>query len=560
MDISKVDLNYIELFALAYSIAEDIFGVEPVKANTKKQRQIRKWVKKTYINQNDLPQKVLGFVGDSKSDEEVIEFLAECSRCIEEKGTWKHQLLEKVTVDFTQDVKNAFEYLFETLEFCESIEVQANKVIISLDEMDSYKRRLVLHTSKENSVSKYEWFDFSEAQILKDGEGYKLICIASDFEEDISLPITIWFDRATTEIDIYSADEQHFYGTPWEYLELMAHSIVSKGQLGDEYFNIKERGLMPLLKELRSLSNLGFFHMKEQHDFENLKNYIKRHELNHLLPLLGKVIEQKRSGKDGVLRMNFLNNRLNESICEGLWRELYQLVKETQEGYVKKSDSYNPTKLCALKMKIEEGFHKLGYMGKYPTFRKNGAMKGFRLEYNYNMSYFVGVEKNVDYVVHCREVLDEDTLAIQFLCGTAFLKKDETIEDIYSCCFNKKGRRLFKEFLWDVKETEILDEMIIVAAKKAECTKLSKREKVLSGGKHVSVGEFISTFVVMGGLFAILMTIAEMLILCVMTIIFDGFSGVKDMIVEMPWGILFAIGFVGFGGAMAIIEAKAQEK
>ena len=80
MDISKLDINHIELFGLAYSVAREVFDVEPIKATEKIQRKIRKWVNKTYVDGDDLPKKVLNFIDDSKSDSEFIKFLAECSK------------------------------------------------------------------------------------------------------------------------------------------------------------------------------------------------------------------------------------------------------------------------------------------------------------------------------------------------------------------------------------------------------------------------------------------------------------------------------------------------
>ena len=40
MDISKLDINHIEFFGLAYSVAREVFDVEPIKATEKIQRKI----------------------------------------------------------------------------------------------------------------------------------------------------------------------------------------------------------------------------------------------------------------------------------------------------------------------------------------------------------------------------------------------------------------------------------------------------------------------------------------------------------------------------------------
>ena len=560
MDISKLDINHIELFGLAYSVAIEVFDVEPIKATEKIQRKIRKWVNKTYIDGNDLPKKVLNFIDDSKSDSEFIEFLAECSKHIEEHGSWKKQLFEKVAIDFSEDVKKAFIHLFETMQYCETVEKQEGKIIFTLDESDSYKRKLVLHTSKENPIDNFDLFGFGDAQIVKEENGYKLICVAENFEAETSVPIGIFFDQATTEIDVYRADRRDFNDNPWESLVFMASDILEKDYLGAKFFNQKEQDLMPLLKELRALSVWAPLYDEETPDFEILKQYLQKHNAIHLVPLIDKAGKREKGKLVNPLLFSRLTSKLNETSCESLWRELYELVVETQEGYTDKILSYNQTKLNKIRLQIEKKFHNLGYEGKYPSFRKKGAIKGIRLEESYNQSYFVGAEKNVEHIIECREFLNCDVLNIQFICGTALLKKGESITDIYSCCFNKKGRRLYKKFCWDAEDTDVLEQFITIATKKAECTKLNKKEKELLGNGTVSWQYFVSMFIFAGGLFAVLMTAATFLILCLVTAILDGFSGILDMIKQMPWWLFFAISFVGFGGAMAIVDAKAKTK
>lgn len=66
-----------------------------------------------------------------------------------------------------------------------------------------------------------------------------------------------------------------------------------------------------------------------------------------------------------------------------------------------------------------------GYIGTYPDFVKDGVLDGIHLEYLYNMTYFVGMEKRAQYHIHCYESFeDNDVLTVQFLCGAAFLKKE----------------------------------------------------------------------------------------------------------------------------------------
>ena len=560
MDISKLDINHIELFGLAYSVARDVFDVEPIRATEKNQRRIRKWVNKTYFDDNDLPKKVLAFIDDSKTDSEFIEFLAECSKHIEEHESWKKQLFEKVAIDFSEDVRKAFIHLFETMQYCETIEKQESKILLTLDESDSYKRKLILHTSKENLIDNFDLFEFSDAQIVKEENGYKLICVAGNFEAEKSVPISIYFDQATTEIDVYRADRRDFNDNPWESLAFMASDILEKDYLGVEYFNQKEQDLIPLLKELRALSVWAPLYDEETPNFEILKQYLQKHDAIHLVPLIDRIGKREKDKPVNPLLFSRLISKLNETSCESLWRELYELVVETQEGYTDKILSYNQTKLNKIRLQIEKKFHNLGYEGRYPTFSKKGAIKGIRLEESYNQSYFVGAEKNVEHIIECREFFNCDVLNIQFICGTALLKKGESIIDIYSCCFNKKGRRLYKKFCWDAEETDVLEQFITIAAKKAECTKLNTKEKELLGNGTVSWQYFVSMFIFAGGLFAVLMTAATFLILSLVDAIIFGLSDIPNMIKEMPWWLFFAISFVGFGGAMAIVDTKAKTK
>ena len=561
MDISKLDLNHIELFALAYSVAKDVFDVEPITATAKMKRKIRKWVKKTYISGNDLPDKVLRFVDDSKSDAEFIAFMAACDKYIAEQGTWKKQLFEKVAADFSDDVKNAFTLLFETTGYCELIENRGNQVILPLGDTCAYRRNLILHTSKENHIGDYNLLDFSDAQILKDEYGYRLICTAENYEEETSRPIAILFDYATTEVEIFRADRREFDDNPWESLGFLAIDILEKNLLGPEYFNQKELDIMPLLKELRALTVLApHFYDEEMPDFENLKHYIMKHDLLHLIPLIDKIAKWDKKKPVSPFLLGRLSNALNDANCESLWCELYELVADTQAEYTDKMLSYDQKKLNNIRSEIEECFHDLGYEGKYPTFVKKGALKGVRLEESYNQSYFVGREKYAQYMVECREILYGDLLHIQFICGTAFLKKSETVTEIYSCCFNKKGRRIFKKFLWDAAEMDTLPQYVTIAAKRAECTKLTKREKELLGNTAGSWQYFALMFLFMGGMFAVLFTAAMFLICCLVTAISLGFGSIPEMIREMPWWQLFVFCFVGYGGAMTIVDIKAKNK
>ena len=185
------------------------------------------------------------------------------------------------------------------------------------------------------------------------------------------------------------------------------------------------------------------------------------------------------------------------------------------------------------------------------------------------MTYFVGPEKHAQYFVHCSEYFDENAyLTVQFLCGTALLKKGEKGTDIYGCLFRAGGRRLFHTVhgvipLQNAEETawEDLEISLDIAVKKAECQKLSKAEKKQYYGNTIpGFGMFLRIFLVAGGMFGVAMTLIALLLCVLATAAFGRFSDIPEMLKAIPWGLLLAIGWIGFGGAMGIAEVLAGRK
>lgn len=501
------------------------------------------------------------FFDDSKTDLEVIEFMDECFNYVKEHGTKKGQLLRKAIAEFSDDVKKAFLQLFETVVFCEEVKQEAGKLIFTLDEAGSYKWKLILYTDDIGSQGgKFGVLNFQDAQIIKKDNGYRLICREENYEQDTEKIENIFFDKAVTEIDIFRADKR-FDSNPWETLSMIAIDILYKEDLGEEYLNQKERELIPLLKVLRGLSELAPLYEEEKSDFEILKRYAQDYRASHLIKLIDKIEECYQESTKRYRLLAKLRYKLNESVCEPLWRRLYELLSDSQEGYEERPSLNSDSKLQEMRAKIQEQLHSLGYEGEYPVFLKTGAMKGIHLEESYNLSYFVGMEKNVKYVIKCMEDNTFEQVQIQFLCGTAFLKKNEEITDIYSLSFNAKGRRLLKTVYFQDEDLEALEQIVTIAAKKAECIRLNKTEKQAYYGKAAFEWQnFILTFLVLGGMFAILMTLAALLFCCLATIVTLGIKEIPDMILHMPWWLFFNIAYIGFGGTMAILNAKAKRK
>lgn len=568
MDIAELDLNYIRILALAYSNAMGVFGVRPVQAVPKKQKQICKWVKNTYID-NDFPKNVLDFFHDSNSNLEILEFMEKCFLLIQEQEKEKKQIFEQAIIAFSEDVKNSFLCLFDQLIYSTDIQYKADTIVFKIEERYAYTRMLVLYGTDYLFDDEFDELYFKEVQTIEEKEGYRLICLAVNYEQEREFPLALFFRDAKVETKIFRADQRPFDNMPWETLTWMVLDILDKECLGNEYFNQKEQDLRPLMKEIKALLNKTGSFYDDQFHFVLLKQYFEKYKLHYLKNLLVKVEENYADSKKKIRLLNKLNWKLNQAICEPLWRELYQLLVDSQKDYAGQIELYNGFELQKKREEIQTKLRANGYEGQYPNFRKKGSIRGVRLEESYGLYYFISGEKNVEYYIQCRENIEFNQLQIQFLCGTAVLKKREKVKDIYSCCFNAKGKRFFKtvqyEEIGSDEEENVdvgtLEQMITIAVKKAECVKLNKEEKqIYYQDKALFEKNFIFIFLFMGGLFGVLMTAAMFICCCVETAITVGIDKIPEMISDMPWWLLFGLCFVGYGGGMAILEIKAKTK
>ena len=67
---------------------------------------------------------------------------------------------------------------------------------------------------------------------------------------------------------------------------------------------------------------------------------------------------------------------------------------------------------------------------------------------------------------------------------------------------------------------------------------------------------FLGTFLIAGGMFAVLMTLAMLLICTAVTVFIHGCAAVPDMLAYMPWWFIFVLAWVLFGGILGLLERK----
>ena len=114
VDVSKLNDEMIQKLAGAYLHASFAFGIEPLEASEKKQKKIRKWISKQYIELvYELPEETDIFSIEN-SDRDVLLLLKECLD-LEKSITKKKE--DKFELDFSAVDEASKSALKRLLEF-----------------------------------------------------------------------------------------------------------------------------------------------------------------------------------------------------------------------------------------------------------------------------------------------------------------------------------------------------------------------------------------------------------------------------------------------------------
>ena len=571
IDISKISGEHISRLAGAYLHATFVFGTDPIEASEAKQRKIKKWISNQYIELvHELPEEANIFSIEN-SDKDVLLFLKECVNLGKSIAKEKENKFELDFAALDASSKSALKHLLE-IEFWPEIKAVGSDIKIITDDIPAFRRILTLKNTDAVPKGKEGHYCQNLGMVLKKEQNR--FCFYGELEdpvEETAIPFALTFENAEVEIEVYnSCNNMSFWENPWDFLRTISFAIGMKADLPGDYCNAKEKELLPLIKEIVALEYWMELPEQELFSFSELKKLAHQYGYNKAEIMLGKLETIKPSDNEFYKTAKKLVAFLCEKQCKPLWREIYNNIAESQVEYPNKVDSLCDKELLAsVRKDIQVLMESKGYIGTYPDFVKEGVLNGIHLEHSYNMTYFVGMEKHAQYHIHCYESFEEnDYLTIQFLCGTAFLKKDEQETDVYDCLFNAKGRRLFHTVhhyipLQTEEDTEAdnLETSVTIAVKKAECIKLTKAEQKEYYGKLIpGWGMFWWVFLIGGGMFGVAMTLIAMLLCIITTVAFGLFSSIPEMLKTMPWGLLLAIGWIGFGGAMGIVEVLAHRK
>lgn len=359
-------------------------------------------------------------------------------------------------------------------------------------------------------------------------------------------------DIVFTESRCYNiVSSQHYLGNPWTHLVHIAFGLCVKAHYTPDLLNQKEKELLPVLQELKQIAVID---EDCKYEFPLLLNLVEKFGYNETK----KRFRKAKTARIKEVALAELTNVLSDMRYKPLWDCIFNDIKESQKEYptiLLKNDDHKKT--------VDAVMRANGFSGAYPDYVKIGRTKGIINENSYGMTYTIANEKNAVCRVHCKEyVIDGNLAAIDFLCGTAFLKEGEPADsaDIYYCAFNAKGKTLLNTVEYRVDDEKAdLETAAAIAAKRAERVKLTKAERKYQRNYAPSfLSSFLPMFILGGGFFSISFTLVAALVV-IITALAAGES-VGEFLKDMPWLFTIVFTWVGFGGAMGIITALSNRK
>lgn len=575
LDISKIDLNFVEIFSENYEFACDVFSEKnPGNASPRKQKKIRKWINELCLETGYFPDSVMKYISKDVSNADYFAFMKACYDKVTADGSWSKQRFDRFSEGLDdcvkQEIWNLVNYQGDIMS--EDIEIRGNDLVIDTNYGWSIERKLILKNAK-GLPAKYSTLSFKKSSFVKDDIGYGLVGESLDYTADAESIVAIHFSDADVETKIYNATNIPFtfVDSPWNYMGKVTEIILIKDSLPKCALNEAEKMILPLLNDISFLMLLPYAKkVSEKPTFGEIKKYIEKYDYKKILNLVEQLSENYFDDKKQLRISEKLHRELDKAAYEPLWREIYNLIAESQKEYPVRSDECIDRELLGkTRAEIQYLMHENGYEGEYPDFYKDGVVKGIHIEESYGMTYFVGMEKKVDFFIHCNETSVDGHVNIEFLCGTSLVKRNNKAEDFYSCMFNAGGKRIFHQTSYgseyvDIEGNKIvadLEQCVGIAIKKTELKKLTKSERIADKGFEIPYWQiFLFVFLIMGGFFAVCMTLGFLIIDVVMCIICGQIQSIAELIFATPWLFVFGALWLLFGGAMGIVTVIAASR
>ncbi len=432
-------------------------------------------------------------------------------------------------------------YLDSFITFTKDDFVDGN-IILDLSEISYVETKLILKNAEFHGDFEYGEVLFEDTVIEKTADGYTLKCSLNDnyitfedFEYTLK-PLKVPFELFGDE-------------TPWGALFNFAYCIYEKLKLCPASLNEKEKALEPIL---RDFTELKFETLKAKFpDDKKLSLLIKKFSQNNAFHL--------------IFGDNELNKYLSSPKFEKAWREILDLLVDSQNEYGDNSAFRDLKDLKSFRSYIDSVMLENGYTGKYPSYRKTAKSKGFHL-----------VSKNGE-----KTLIHGKTLTIfaefsetEYMNYGAFkpcfyitLQDPESITDKYSCLFSEKGFAKTAYFNYDIDENGkahfehgYLD-IPIALCKAAEFKHLTAEErKILSVDiSEISIPLIIAGCSICGLLFGIIMVLGFILLTSVIMLLFGKISYFPELFADVPWHLIFLFCFLSFTVILSLYSIISQK-
>lgn len=464
---------------------------------------------------------------------------------------------------FDDDVINALMMLIDCGVVYSQTKQDGYDVRITIDNYLSYEIVLVFKNCQIPHGTENCYFDFSGSTFTKDNDTFIVPAFAENYETDEAIPVVFRFSDISVETNVYNCTQTTLLITePWSIINLSGMGITEKNETSPTLLNEKEKELLPILKEIHYIETPEVYVESSGHNnFPLLKNLANKYNASKLITLLENLEFKNAKGKRTLFLSNKISFEMNKSCYEPMWREIYNKLTDSQKEYPRKTETCFPKKdLKEIRTKIQNLMESNGYNGTYPDFYKSTDLTGLRLAVSHGVDYTVFQEKNSRLYIKCiEECSSDDNILIQFLTGTALNKKGNNTSDVFSCCFNNRGKLFSNHIIWDSNENDYksIEEITRIAFKKAELKRLSKVEQE-ERKKETLVS--LQLYFGMGVAFGILFTLLFAVFIFFFVMFTDSFESAVDIIKTAPWGYCLLASGGLFGLAMFIISLFTKSK
>ncbi len=553
LNLDTIEKEHLQLLGGMYTHGGFLFGEDLMK----KRKKFHKWVRKHYSHEiQDFPEAVQAYFSPDADDGELITFLAACEEhCSQE---FEHRL--DPLLPLGEEVVSAVDSILSDEYWPRAVEKDGRCALL-VEDGEAYRRSLIL----QNAEGFYKMPDggylIDTPKIERMLDKYRIMAELDEESEQLSVS----FSGAKVEVESFNCvDSMVFWDDPWEYLEQLSGQIIFKAELPGNHCNQQEMELLPLLREVHYVCGA----IEENPQLLLLKQMAQRYGYSKLEPLLTKAEAGWKDFRSSLFRR--LKAALRQKKYEPLWREIFEKICQSQKEYTKKTEvCCDGNTLQNQRQRVQKFMESQGYTGTYPDFEKRFDIPGVRLMDVYGQSYTVFREKGAVSMIHCMETCESGEPTIHFLVGTAFLRKNEEVGDIYSCLFDAKGRRMFRmvrdySLMYELeREPDQLELLAGIAVKKSQLKKLTKEEKALHYYSHLEESGWTTFWMISlfgGGFFGVFMTLGMMLVSAVMLTIFGEFHEIPSFFATVPWWQILAFCWVGFGVSMGIVTILGRRK